>query len=157
MAAAAIQAADEAWERASNAGGSPGFSSADLSGPGLFPFSPASSSTGVHHRPSASIYGGSAHSPESRQARAQSNDGRGATSVYGGSFGLPDRAMRSEVRYESSGRTRAASRTRPASHRFTKNGDPRDTPEPSKPTPNGQAIPPIPPSSWKGASNPVAR
>jgi len=95
MAAAAIQAADEAWERASNAGG-----------PGSYP-NPSADESFSGGSPSgfaaatASMYGGSAYDSHIRPIISQRNRYASSASVYGESFGPPSHAQKANSRTSS--------------------------------------------------------
>jgi hypothetical protein len=160
MAAAAIQAADEAWERASNMGGTSGsqaFSVADGPASNLFPFPSHFGGDNVQPRGSSSVYGGSTYAAETRPGRSHPGYGRSASSVYGGSFGPPSqtRFKGSDARSEYSPRERAnstASRTRFSIHDRTARDARVDASEAIK-TRQGDTSPSaMPPSSWKGSA-----
>jgi hypothetical protein len=160
MAAAAIQAADEAWERASNMGGTSGsqaFSVADGPAPNLFPFPSHFGGDNMQPRGSSSVYGGSTYAAETRPGRSQSGYGRSASSVYGGSFDPPSqvRAKGSDARSEYSPRERvssAASMPRSSIHNRTARGARVDVTEAIKKRQGDTSPPAIPPSSWKGSA-----
>jgi hypothetical protein len=151
MAAAAIQAADEAWERASNAGGPGSYphASADdsFSGGSLSGFAAAT----------PSLYGGSVYDSHIRANTSQRNRYASSASVYGDSFGPPSHTQQPNTRAPPSARPETNLQYDRLSHRRNQSGSSFTSPLAAQTIapPSSWKIPPVPRTNHENRNDPT--